>query len=88
MDDLFQVIHHLLERLDAEVIADGRAEVGVGVDVVEDPPAVEPFEIFDAADLDPCRFEDALPGFDSALRRHEGMELDGRSGWGRPAAAR
>ena len=40
-----QIIHHTLERIEPEGLPDGRAEVGIRIDVVEDQPAVGSFQI-------------------------------------------
>src|ERR1700730_12650242 len=51
-----------LERIEAERGGDRWAQVRVGVDVVEDPPAIVRVQILDSTDVEPGRLDDPSRG--------------------------
>src|SRR6187397_2309284 len=57
-----QIVHDPLERIEAEGRGHRRAQVGVGVDVVEHAPASGSFQIFDPADREAGRLHDPRRG--------------------------
>src|SRR4029453_12267719 len=72
-------IDYALERIESERLPDGRAQVRVGVDVVEDQAAVLRFEILDSPYVELSCRDDLLAPRDG-LRRHfvVRIELDRR----------
>ena len=72
-------VDHPLERIEAEGLRHRRAQVGVGVDVVEHEAAVARLEILDAADVELAGRDDPLaPG--DGLRRHFVIGIELRRG--------
>lgn len=78
---LGEVLGDPVKGLEPEGLADGLAQVGIGVDVVEDQAAIGGFEILDAGDVEAPGGNDAFPGGDSSGGHFRvGVKLDGFGG--------